>query len=327
MKKLLAMMLMIAMLLCGMTVFAEEETLDMVHDTALAFLDSDIRYDYELTKIEIAESGNFNLLYSTADGDLMAIALNPNSAVGYYEAETVGYDLLSIAMFVDGYIYSTTCADYGYTGGNPCTVAITAFNDNGWYQIVAMGTLTSEDTNETHEIVMAFDFLYGGNGPAEDAAVTVPDIEIPVLDQTGEHDEEEDEEYFIADTAEIKIGEDVYVMTLSTVEEDDGIFAMYEIVGTGYVFAVGIVDDAVPGEYYCGEVSREMFYCAFIDEDGAMYMGGCSNNVEDDYGKCDIIVNAAGENGLYQIGVMGELVDSSTGNAVEIAGFVDFTFK
>lgn len=312
MKKLLAMMLMIAMLMCGMTVLAEEETLDMEHDTALVFIDSDNRYEYELTKFEIAESGNYNLLFSTADGDLMAIALNPNAEVGYYEAETVGYDLLSIAMFIDDYIYSTTCADYGYAGGNPCTVAITAFNDNGWHQIVAMGTLTSEDTSETHEIVMAFDFLYGGDG---------------LVEESEEESEDESEEYFTADTAEIKIGEDVYVMTLTTVEEDGGIFAMYEMAGTGYVFAVGIVEDAVPGEYYCGEVSREMFYCAFVDEAGNMYMGGCSNNVADDYGKCDIIVSAAGENGLYQIGVMGELVDSNTGDAVEIAGFVDFTFK
>lgn len=322
MKKLLAVLLTIMMLTCAAAAFAEDETLDMQHDTAIMFLDKDTEYNYTLDSIE-ADEDYINVLYVTDAGDAMAVAIDRNAEAGYYEASTAEFDVLTVAIIYDDEIYTSSCADYGAEQGNGCEVAIAAFDNGGWYQCAVRGTLMNEDGSKSFEIVAAFDFIL--DGTTVTIAEAEADVPAPAPVPEEEEPAAEEENYFYSDVARVNVGGNYYEMDLGRVDPEDGMYAMFD---TGdCMFAVGIYEDIAPGEYYCGEVDSEVFYCAFVSDNGSFYYGGCSDNTEDTFGSCDIIVVASGEGGLYQIAIIGELIDDVTGERMDVAGFVDFSIE
>ena len=314
MKKLLAALIALMMLMCSMVAFAENQSLDMKHDTAIAFID-DAEYNFTLDSIDDTSDSGLVATYTSDDGEVLIVIVNWDLTTGsYHESGDVEDDVFGVGFIMqDGQIYTSTCSETSIDVGNPCSLAVAAFDEDGWYQLASSGTLLSEDGNTTHEIVMACDFMYNGAGYTAE-------------EETVESEEMADEDYFVPDTALLNVGGNIYEMTVFQTELDDGIYAMYSMEGTNYMFALGIDTDLTPGVYSCADADGELVYCAFIDENSNIYYGGCSNNVGDTFGECEVVVVSAGENDLYQIAVIGEVIDEESGKTLEIAGFADFTF-
>lgn len=331
MKKLFAMLLAMAMLLCGLTAIAEEETFDMPHDTAILFLDG-VQYDFVLGSVSNPGNGYINVLYSSDNGEAMGIALSDTAFESYFAAEPGADDMASIAILMsDGTMLISSCADYGYEDGYPCEMAITAYDRDGWYQVLAMGTAMCEETGDTYEMTVAFDFMWDGEGAApaveEAAADETPADDSAANDAAVEDTAVEEGEYFTPDVIEVVVGDQLYVMDLDVVDTDDGVYVQYSD-EEGNLFSIGIYEELDPGEYYCADVDDEYAYFMLVT-DTASYLGGCSSYIDDQYtyGSVDMIVASDGSDGLYQIGFMGELIEMTTGETLETAGFADFSVK
>lgn len=332
MKKLFALMMALAMLLCGVTVFAEDtEPLAMEHDTAIVYVDG-VRYDCTLLSVENPGNGFIDALFIAETGEIAGIAISDSIKGGdvYYEAGPDAPDTGSVAfMTPEGVIFTSSCSDYGYEGGYGCDIGISAYDVDGWYQLLAMGTLHNDESGETHEITVAFDFMYYGEAADEaaDEAVAEAPVAAPVEAPAEEASAEDGDEYFIPDVLQVVCGDYYGEMELASVDTEDGVFVMYAD-DEGNLFAIGIYEELSIGEYYPDEVDDEYAYfmLSTATED---YLGGCTNYVDDETPCGDIymLVNADGTDGLYQIGFMGEMINITTGEAVEAAGFADFTIK
>lgn len=304
MKKIFAILLMAAMTLCGFTAFAAEEDLDIAPNTAVVFLDH-VEYIFEIELIDDSEEQGLVLQYSSESGEVLAIILDREAVAGeYYSSEEVPDDVFGVGMLMtDGDIYTSTCSETSIATGNPCDVGFTAFNDNGWYQGVAVGTAISNNTGATCDIVMAFDVR--------------AEAEV----------EEEEEEYFTTNVAEVNIGGYNYIFELYSTDTESGAFAMFVSDETGCQFAVAVNSDFAPGVYEHCMVDDDVFYCAFIDSDGSVYFGECGATVNDEFAPCTVVIETCDDNGLYQIGFIGEMINAETGNVMEVAGFADFTVE
>ncbi len=330
MKKLFALLLALAMLICG-AAFAEDEYIDMPHDTAIFFLDS-VQYDFNLISVENPGNGFIDAIYSDDKGNYLGIAVSDTLNGGYFVASADAEDYASIIMLTaDGRELVSSCSYFGYEDGYPCEMAPTAYDIDNWYQILAMGTMLNEATGETHSMTVAFDFIWDDGSETADTEVPVEEVyavdEEAVAEETVVEEAADEEEYYIPDTLIVVAGDYYGEMDLLSIEYDGDVFVMYGD-EEGNLFSIGIYDDLYIGEYAAGEVSGEKAYFMFTN-DTVNYLGGCSDYVDDQYsyGFVEMAVEANGADGLFQIGFIGEMTEMTTGEVIETAGFADFTVE
>jgi len=322
MKKLFVMLLAVMLLLSGLTVFAEEDTFAMPHDTAIVFVDG-VQYDLVLDNAADTGKGYLTAVYTSSNGEMLSIAVSDTAGENYYAAGPGAADMGTfIFYFSDGSKIFCSASEYGHERGYPCEMAVTAFDRDGWYQVLGMGTAMNKDTGDTYEFTAGADFiLNGGTVPAVAAATAAPVEEEPAGD---------------SGTEPFDMPHGTAVLFIDGVEHDFTIVTV-EDSGKGYINAIfsnddgemfgAAISDSVTDNYYAaGEGARDMGTFMYIASDGTKLVSSCS-----DYGytngyPCEMGFTVYDDNGWYQVVGAGTAMNKETGETYKLTTCVDFVW-